>query len=304
MGRSLLPGIVMGAILALSSPGSLLAGGDTDPNMGDTILGTVGGVRYALDTQPYNPSDGFGNTIAGCGPSVWHLVGGGAASGGDPTQGWLASGYPIDYLDSDSRRDDGFEGAGFGPTGSAVTIYSICVGRGEIAYRYRVIPDQPSGARSGSVGCGGGRWHVTSGSVLIATSGSWIGASYPIDGTDAGTTRDDGWTGTAYDTLGGRGGFVIHAVCAAGLRLAHVQGASATVPSAGVMARSAPCGPDRHVVGGGVWVGGGAGGVRLVASAPYDGSDADAIPDDGWRARVYNVSVADRRMTPFAICLA
>ncbi len=152
--------------------------------------------------------------------------------------------------------------------------------------------------------CGPPRWHVTSGSVFIATSESWAGSSFPIDGGDGGPTPDDGWAGTAYDTVGGIGGFSMYAVCAAGLDARYVQGASGPVAPARAAVRKARCGPDAHVVGGGVQVSVAADGVRLVSSAPFDGHDADAIPDDGWTTRVYNVAVSDILVTPYAICLS
>jgi len=57
-------------------------------------------------------------------------------------------------------------------------------------------------------------------------------------------------------------------------------------------------------VGGGAMVSGASSEARLVVSAPYDGPDADTVPDDGWRTTVYNISGADKNVRTFAICLA
>ena len=41
------------------------------------------------------------------------------------------------------------------------------------------------------------------------------------------------------------------------------------------------------------------GGVEVA----QDGPDADGIPDDGWRVKVYNLFGGAKSVTPFAICL-
>ena len=290
-------------VICLATPGTTLAGTEPDPNQNDTVLGTVGAVRYARDTGSYDPGSGFGVTVAGCGGTLWHLIGGGGASGGSATASWLAVLQTIDYVDPDTQRDDGMEAAGFGPDGHAITAYSICIKDGDLAYPAKSIPNQPTGLRTGSVTCGPPKWHVTSGGVFIATVNSWMSASFPVDGSDAGTTPDDGWRGTVYDTVGGAGGFDIYAVCAAGLKLHYVRGASGSVASGHARTRKAMCASSEHVVGGGARVSGPADRSRLVTSAPVDGSDADKIPDDGWTTSVYNVSGAAKQVTPFAICL-
>ena len=165
------------------------------------MLGTVGGVRYAKDTGVYDLGSGFGGTVAGCGGAEWHLIGGGGASGGSATASWLAVLQTIDYLDPDTQRDDGFEVAGFGAHGKAITAYSICTKDGDLGYPAKSIPNQPTGLRTGSVTCGAPKWHVTSGGVFIATVNSSMSASFPVDGPDAGTTPDDGWRGTVHDTI-------------------------------------------------------------------------------------------------------
>ena len=109
--------------------------------------------------------------------------------------------------------------------------------------------------------------------------------------------------GAALDTAGGPGGFDIYAVCAAGLELRYVRGTPVSVSAGFDVLVKAACGPGAHVVGGGARVEGPVSRERLVSSAPYDGPDADTIPDDGWKVRIYNVSELDKQATPFSICL-
>lgn len=59
------------------------------------------------------------------------------------------------------------------------------------------------------------------------------------------------------------------------------------------------CGAKRHVSGGGVRsapIG------ILNSTAPYDGVDADEIPDDGWEGKVDLPVGAAGEITVFAVC--
>ena len=118
---------VVTATLALSVPSGSLAGILPDPNQHDFLFGVQGGLRYAVDTVPYNSDiSGFATSEAGCGDQNWHLIGGGAAAGGSAAHAWLSFDRPNDYTDADAKPDDGFIGSGFGPTGSSLSTYSIC----------------------------------------------------------------------------------------------------------------------------------------------------------------------------------
>jgi hypothetical protein len=294
---------VFGAALALAIPTSVsIAGVPTDPNLHDTVLGTVGGLRYAMDSAPYGGSDGSANVEAGCGASSSHLIGGGALAGGSASLAWQSFDRGDDYTDADSNPDDGFLAGGYGPAGKTFISYSICAKNVSLEYPYTTVPNQPTHDRTGTAKCSGPNWRVTTGSVAIATTDSWATTSFPIDGTDADTTRDDGWKGTAYDTIGGMGGYSISAICAKGLNLRYVQKAGPTLTTGHASRVSVSCGTG-HVVGGGVNVTGSQHQTRLVISAPYDGSDADHIPDDGWLSEVYGVSGASRTVTAYAICV-
>src|SRR6476646_3842917 len=128
------------AAFALVVPSGSLAGAPVDPNLHDTVLGTVGGLRYARETVPYNPSNSnFADAEAGCGTPAWHLIGGGAAAGGAAAHAWQAFVRPDDYTDADSDPDDGFLADGFGPSGASFTAYSICAQTVPLQYHTIVI---------------------------------------------------------------------------------------------------------------------------------------------------------------------
>jgi hypothetical protein len=289
-------------VLSIMPPTAASAGTPIDPNLGDTVLGKAGGVRYASDPAVYAMGN-FAAVEVGCGRSRWHLIGGGSSAGGAASQSWDSASRPYDYDDADTLGDDGWLAEAYGPPGSEVTGFSICIRDGTIKYPSNAIPDDTTGSRSGAVSCGGARWQVTTGSAFIATSGSWVNASFPKDGRDADATPDDGWSGRVYDTIGGIGGFYLFAVCGAGLDLSYVKGAPAPLRAGDAVTRKAACAQSEHAVGGGARVSGPAHRARLVSSFPYDGPDADDVPDDGWQTRAYAISGADKTVTPFAICL-
>ena len=290
-------------VLVLSAPVGASAGTAIDPNVGDYVIGISGGVRYATETKVFDALDGYMNTEVGCGGSEWHLLGGGSASGGPVSQAWQIAGQPIDYIDAGARSDDGWNADGHGTAPAELTGYSICVQNTAIRYPTRTVANSPTGLRTGSVNCGGPAWHVTSGGAFIATTGSWVNSSFPTDSGDPNATPENGWTGSVNDISGGFGGFEVHAVCARGLNLRYVKQPPIKVVTGAAAVRKVACRPAEHVVGGGARVTGPANRSRLISTFPYDGRDADGIPDDGWQSRVYGVSGAAKKVTAFAICL-
>jgi hypothetical protein len=303
MKRTLGTVVTLVAALILGLPMSASAGEAVDPNIGDTVLGTSGGLRYARDPALYDAISGYANAEAGCGGPRWHLIGGGSEAGGASADAWLVASRPVDFHDSDLSGDDGWYAGGYGPDGSRHTAYSICIRDRMPRYRQRTVADSPSGDRTGSMGCGDVNWHVTTGGVFIATSQSWTNSSSPRDGGDADGVRDDGWTGRVWDTIGGNGGFYVYAVCAKGLAVHYVHRPPITLVAGETEPRRANCASDEHVVGGGAFVTGPADEARMVSSRPFDDADADNVPDDGWVSRVHGIAGSDKNVTAYAICL-
>ena len=204
MRRSRTVSLILGACLTLAlAPAAVLAGSQPDPDVGDTLLGTVDGVRYSREVAG-NQLNGYGYATAGCGSDAFHLVGGGGTAGPAATT-WLSDASFRSYPEGDTAMDDGFEQASAGIVGGTTTAFAICIKNVDT----KVVHVQPaagtSGLRRATVSCGAKRWHAAGGSVFIATSGSWAGSSRPWDSGDTGSTPDDGWTGTAYDTQDGLG---------------------------------------------------------------------------------------------------
>lgn len=295
--------VLLALALALVVPAQALGGEQLDPNLGDEVLGKAGGVRYASDSTPYAMS-GYGEVDVGCGGTRWHLLGGGTRADGPFAQAWLGSNRPLDHDDVDLAGDDGWKGAGYGPASAdGLTGYSACVRDRAVRYRRVEVADDATADRTGTIDCGGDRWHLVSGSATIAPSGSWTHSSYPVDGDDPDRAPDDIWTARVYDAVDGIGGFAAYAVCVKGTDVRYVKPAVVTIAAGASVRRSAPCRNDEHVVGGGARLSGPAEEARLVASVPYDDGDADVAPDDGWRVEADNLAGDGKALRAFAICL-
>jgi hypothetical protein len=80
-----------------------------------------------------------------------------------------------------------------------------------------------------------------------------------------------------------------------------VQSAAKPVPGSGQATQKEPCPKGRWVTGGGVLTTGSTLEDEVADSGPYDGSDQDRKPDDGWRTSV-NAGPDGAHMTTFAIC--
>ena len=68
---------------------------------------------------------------------------------------------------------------------------------------------------------------------------------------------------------------------------------------------TALCGKSRHASGGGGRFTGRIGQAWLAASRPVDtASDADSVPDDGWRVAGYNATGAVKSLWSVAVCVS
>ena len=262
------------------------------------------------DSDAFDPSNSnYASDAIWCG-SNRRVSGGGAKLGGGAASKFLESSLPrdvyLDYGDADDVHDDSWDASGYGPDGKSVTTFGVCLRPAdfdaELKYVYLDVPDSASGNRSAQVGCGGG-YHAVGGGGLIAPSESWINSSYPIDSGDPGKTPDDGWRVRVFDPVGGIGGFVIEVACMRGADLRYVKKKTSGVAEGESASPRAKCG-HRHVVGGGVKIGGPPNRGRVASSYPIDGADAKKVPDDGWKATGYNFSGLPKAVTTHAICLA
>ncbi|HTG48620.1 MAG TPA: hypothetical protein VK646_13305, partial [Actinomycetota bacterium] len=249
-GKRLVPLLFAGSLLVLLLPQAGTAGTEPDPNIHDTVLGTTGGIRYATDSAVYQASNNdFIDVYAGCGGPKWHLFGGGSLASGGVAKSFEEFDRPADYTDADTTLDDGWLASAKGTPPAKLHAYTACM-KHAASYPFANVPNQASANRNAQIACAGTE-QVTTGSMAIATSNSWINSSYPYDGPDKDKIPDDGWRGAVYDTGNGIGGFSDYAVCSKGLKLHYFKGPATKVKVKSAVTVKVICPTDQHVVGGG-----------------------------------------------------
>jgi len=289
-----------GAVLAVATvalgTGAIALAGGPPPSDGDDFVFKKGGLRYSGDGRLADA----GGAEAGCGTERWRLIGGGGGVSGTANAEVSALG-PIDFVDLDGVRDDGWHVTGQGAPGAVATSFAICARGERLRYRTKHATASTAELRSAKVGCGDRRFHVTTGGAAVETFESFVSSSYPYDGKDRGGRPDDGWAGSVFDV--GSGGFYVFAVCVRG-DVDYRRGKRATIPTSSAVARKVGCSRRSHATGGGARVTGPINRGRITSTHPYDAQDPDQAPDDGWRTSAYNLSSGTAsKLVPYAICL-
>jgi len=275
---------------------SVAVGGSTpDPNIGDTVLGTGHGLRYTSDGDTLDQgNDGYAHPFVGCGPAKRHVVGGGFTLKGPPAGSQrIGLESPLDYTDSDMKRDDGWAVSGYGSTTGALTAISICEKGTTPTYRHIAPPPSSNPVRSDTVSCHAGDGHVVGGGVAISTAFSFISASHPTDGADADNRPDDGWSGRVLDQIGGGGGFDLTAICQPGAVSYPTRETEVGTGQGGTALASCPHGT--HISSGGGKITGPGAEVHLEDSYPVDGAH--------WKTVAFNSSPSKQTLTAYAVCL-
>jgi hypothetical protein len=293
------------AVLALALLGwsAIAAGGsEPNPNTGDSVLGTAGGLRYSSDTANLAPGNNdYGHSTAGCGPDTRSTVGGGAKIAGSPSGSRKIEGTrAYDWYDVDTLPNDGWSASGYGSPVGTISAFAICE-TGTPVYLVVTEPGSAHQVRSATEYCANPNQHVVGGGVSIATSSSFVSASYPADGADADHRHDDGWSARVLDPVGGAGGMYVDVVCQAG-PVSYPTAKGQAGPGHDV-SLTVSCPGGSHVSDGGGRITGPGAKVQLESSYPIDGADADSVPDDGWKTIAFNHSASNQTLTAYAVCL-
>ena len=294
----LLAGMATGMWLLLGAAPVANGGMAPDPRPGDTVLGKSGGITYVSDPD-FAAMATFTETGATCPdvPGRWRIAGGGfdVTGGADSTQ-TVASSAPADMLDdygdNDLFRDDFWRVSAGVSVGTTVTSYAICTKWSGLKYKDKSVPNSPSGERSHVVKCGRGK--VSGGGGGISTADSYVSSMFP--------KKRKRWKFSAYDTVGGIGGMNNYVICARNRKFQIVKD-EVSVPAGGSSALlAAECFPGQSVVGGGAKSSGAPGTLSLRASRPYDTSDLDGIPSNGWAVRAFSTDPGVQTLKVYAIC--
>jgi hypothetical protein len=192
-------------------------------------------------------------------------------------------------------------GTAGGAPGASIATTTSSTTAGPFQYR-QSTSNPPPLERTRSVNCTGGR-HVVGGG-LVNSGGFYtdLNSTYPTDNSDSGSAPDNGWKVYIANNTGSAHKVTVFAVCS------HTEPVyrSTTVPSpAGRNASAkAMCPGGRHVTGGGVHSSKHIMQMLVLSSFPVDGPDGDSIHDDGWKAKVDNITHSSLNDTieVFAIC--
>ncbi len=283
-------------LCAMAVPAS--AGLSPDPRLGDTLLGKSNGIAYVSDPD-FAAAATFVDVQTACPdtPGPWRIASGGFSlvGGADSTQ-QVASSIPADlddmYGDNDTKLDDFWRLSADVSVGTTATSYAICTKWSGLKQKRVPVPDSPSGERKVVTKCGKGQ--VSGGGGSISTTDSYVSSMAP-----RGAKR---WRFAAFDTTGGIGGMDNYVVCARD-RDFQIFKDSAGVPAGGSSVLVvAECSLGESVVGGGAKSSGAPGTLSLRASQPYDSSDPDTIPSNGWVVRAFSTDPGAQELTSYAIC--
>jgi hypothetical protein len=184
------------------------------------------------------------------------------------------------------------------PPGGGTNLGTV----GGLTYMFReTAAITPPGFAVGGPACPADQ-HVVGGGLEAGSTAAHIFSTYPAGHSPTDQRPDNGWLATAWRASGSPTPLDIIGVCREHLPRYFSSSAPVRAGKAGALKVSCPRGS--HVSGGG---------VRLIAdtvsdeyvnsSYPYDGPDANADPDDGWRGRTYNASTDRDRMIVHAICI-
>ena len=187
---------------------------------------------------------------------------------------------------------------------ASMTTFAICA-KGTYVYPHNTVTIKPGHSKTLKVSCPADTQVIGGGVAIVGGDhADEVRASEPADGSDADHAIGDAWFGAAGNGSAVKVKMTVTAIC---------DGSSATYQikfhapvllltnhknSAQVM-----CPSGTRVVGGGADITGSSTNMEIHDMYPIDGSDADSIPDNGFKATGYNDGdPGTRQLTTFVIC--
>ena len=255
-------------------------------------LGKAKGIEYRLATYPSVTS--AGGAIVTCKDETFALGGGGLIDGADGLSALISS-APVDLNPDNSAND--WQVLGTSAAGRDEQTYAMC---SKTALGFVAGPTLfPMGVQTHTVGCPGGR--VVSGGILNDDDNPVrILESTPVDsGADSDSVPDNGWRLVADNTGASNATPIILITCSPTAELTYVS-RSKNVPQDALGKAIAKC-PNRYAVSGGGFEAGAVG--PPTGLIPWDSKDKGKVPEDGWRANVFNGSIGTLAVISTAICL-
>jgi hypothetical protein len=264
----------------------------------------AGKLRYAVVTSVEGPGEVDANAVCPVGTRL--TGGGGAMTGGNPSELDTSSMFAQDIGDADDDDDDGyfFQGHTHG-FGGAVTVQAIaiCLKAGQLALSYReddAIGSMGAATLGNIHACPSGQQVVAAGLELggssIDNGVEVLGPDYdPVAHALTKTHSEWGAHKSPPATITIESDTICFLPVAGQLRYRVKQFAVGQEKTRTV---KVDCPGKTRVVGGGFgfypW--------NVLASLPFDDKDRGKAPDDGWKVRIRNIQDDDDEYAT-AVCM-
>ena len=271
---------------------------------GASAATTGGNLTYPAPHTQALPDDsgtaaGVTGDDVGCPTDFPNPVGGGIRiDGSDP-------GLDLE-VHASAPTATGWHVEGNNNTGSTaqMTTFAVCA-KGTYFYPHQTVTIKPGHAKSLKVSCPAGT-NVIGGGVTIVGGdhADEVSASEPADGNDADHAIGDAWYGAAGDGSSVKVHMTVQAICDGSTASYKIKWhAPVLLLTNHKNSSQVNCPAGTRVVGGGADIDGLNTDMEIHDMYPVDGSDADSIPDNGFKATGYNDGdPATRHLITFVIC--
>jgi hypothetical protein len=226
-------------------------------------------------------------------------LGGGATVTGKPAGTAISS---SGFASDKQWYVDGYH-LGINSKNETLTAWAVCtekVGKVSDASHVANAGSPPTGNHA-TVECVQG--HAVGGGVEMVGNASdwWLNSTSGIDTGDADEDPDDGWVAWVNHPSGASDTFITEVVCMEGKQSEYRQKQKETDKKN--VAVKVFCPKGTSVTGGGAFASGATDESHVMATAPIDSKkDSDSVPDDGWKAKIYNDVASDQDFTAHVVC--
>lgn len=260
----------------------------------DKNLGSSGGITYMRDRVmlPATGADAVSRRVEVACPPGTKPSGGGAEIGGAAKRGTLSESFPA------GKRAWYASAWHLNAHRTSLTVFSACVRASKISFATQYAPVGPAPASAGTTAeCQSG--HVSGGGVQVIGKRTeyLLNAMRPavVNGFRSYLFRHDG---------DDQGGMIARAVCLGGKAPLVTDGVAVAIAEGQTKIARESCPGPHPALGGAAYIDGNEPDGHIVGSIPYDGSDRDTVPDDGWLARAISTDSGPTEVRAYAFCKA
>lgn len=274
-------------------------------NAGGARAATTGGnLAYPAShtqTLPDDSATGSGVTSdqVSCPSDFPNPVGGGIhITGSDP-------GLDLE-VHASAPTSTGWRTAGNNNSGGAaqMTTFAICA-KGTYLHASKTVAIRPGFTKTAKVSCPAGTVVIGGGvNITDGDHAAEVRASEPADGADADHGIGDAWFGAAGNGGNTKVHMTVQAICDGSSATYKIKTHAPVLLTTGHSNSSqVMCPSGTRLVGGGADVSGSSTDNEIHEMFPIDNNDADANPDNGFKASGYNDGdPGTRQLITFAIC--